>query len=541
MLDAIKKFKVGELKQVKTKEVKVLDLFHFQDKISETEHIFSEDELSKCEIDLAAVKIIKELGRGAQGVVLKGQLYGQDVAVKKLHHCARDLTPTELALFRQEVAIMRQIRHPKVVQFMGASTKGDNLMLVTEFIPRGDLEHVLMDKSVHLSFFTRMKMALDIAIAMTWLHNTKPVFIHRDLKTSNILVDNDYSIKICDFGLTHVKRNVAGAKGHYGLKGTPYTIAPEVFRQDQYGEKSDIYSFSIVLWELLTRSSPYDEKMSADEIREFVLAGGRPTIPASCPPRLRALIQSCWDNDGDVRPPFQTIVEELTAVLIPDDALRLFWATNLLGEFYVQVDKFRSEVALFLQITESDDRLDYLIALLEPSGGLVSMEKFVSLLSWFGPLASAEEEPTFLDQLNAVCTKPWFHGNLSKEETVEKLQNQPPGTFLVRFSADPGCYVIGLCKPSAASVPQKTQSQISLLKVSLEPSGAEASSMMLVLGNVKGKTITELVDQCIEAEVLVSPCPYCFLDKLPKKEVVAYAVFLGIPTTSTSSNEHKSN
>ena len=98
-------------------------------------------------------------------------------------------------------------------------------------------------------------MARDAAKGMAWLHGSNPVFIHRDLKTSNLLVGEDWNIKICDFGLSQIKKRGEHylRDGMEGAKGTPLWMSPEVMSGEHFNEKADIYSFGIVLWEILTR------------------------------------------------------------------------------------------------------------------------------------------------------------------------------------------------------------------------------------------------------------------------------------------------
>ena len=149
----------------------------------------------------------KKLGRGAFGTVYKGKLHGKDVAIKKLHVTTFDEEAQED--FRAEMMIMRyasslhgkawratlkltlldsKIRHPNVILFMGSVMQPGNYMMVTELMPRGSLYDVLHDKNITLSFKQKMKMAKDAALGMNWLHCSKPTFIHRDLKTHNLLV-----------------------------------------------------------------------------------------------------------------------------------------------------------------------------------------------------------------------------------------------------------------------------------------------------------------------------------------------------------------
>jgi serine/threonine protein kinase len=167
--------------------------------------------------------------------------------------------------------------------FMGASF--NPLMIVTDLM-QGDLEHLLLDRSVHLSLLTRLEMAKDAALGLNWLHCSTPMIIHRDVvrcfclffptnagsfaltivvvycqkKTSNFLYDENLRIVVSDFGFAEYLRPGASTWDESGsFKGTLYYVAPEMLKNSEFNEKSDVYSFGIVLWMIYTRQEVYQE------------------------------------------------------------------------------------------------------------------------------------------------------------------------------------------------------------------------------------------------------------------------------------------
>jgi sterile alpha motif and leucine zipper-containing kinase AZK len=128
---------------------------------------------------------------------------------------------------------------------MGACTVPGKCMIVTELLPKGNLETMLHNKKITLNMVTRMKMARDAAYGMNWLHGSNPVIIHRDLKSSNLLVDENMVIKVCDFGLSQFIPPDQKIKDKQNAKGTPLWMAPEVMSFKEFNEKCDIYSFGI--------------------------------------------------------------------------------------------------------------------------------------------------------------------------------------------------------------------------------------------------------------------------------------------------------
>lgn len=289
----------------------------------------------------------KSIGKGSFGEVFKGTCRGQVVAVKVLNK--QNLPEKALREFEREVILISKYTHPNIVQFMGACFVPDHMMIVTEFIPHGDLEDMLANHAIKLSFPTRMKMAKDAAKGMNWLHLAEHTFIHRDLKTKNLLVGDGNIIKICDFGLSQVKPSPDAVLRDppNGAKGTPIWMAPEILMNREFNEKCDIYSFGLILWCLLTRQEPYAEYEDLNTFRNDICKRHvRPIIPDDCLPSLRSLIERCWDKNPAARPSFAQIIGELDYIIIDysifDYIGRKIWVENFLSKDKVTWENFYS-------------------------------------------------------------------------------------------------------------------------------------------------------------------------------------------------------
>ncbi|XAR63955.1 Non-specific serine/threonine protein kinase [Bertholletia excelsa] len=163
------------------------------------------DDVADCEILWEDITLGERIGLGSYGEVYHGEWHGTEVAVKKF--LDQDITGESLDEFRSEVRIMKRLRHPNVVLFMGAVTRAPNLSIVTEFLPRGSLYRLIHRPNNQLDERRRLRMALDAARGLNYLHNCTPVIVHRDLKSPNILVDKNWVVKVCDFGLSRMKRS----------------------------------------------------------------------------------------------------------------------------------------------------------------------------------------------------------------------------------------------------------------------------------------------------------------------------------------------
>ncbi|KAK8308625.1 hypothetical protein V6Z11_D02G072600 [Gossypium hirsutum] len=236
-----------------------------------------------------------------------GDKLGKDVAVKVFPNL--EYSDDVIHSFRQEVSLMKRLRHPNVLLFMGAVTSPQRLCIVTEFLQRGSLFRLLQRNAAKLERKRRVHMALDIAQGMNYLHHCNPTIVHRDLKSSNLLVDKNWTVKVGDFGLSRLKH--ATFLTTKTGKGTPHWMAPEVLRNEPSDEKSDIYSFGVILWELATGKIPWENLNSIQVIGAVGFMNQRLEIPNYLDPLWASIIESCWLSDPQSRPTFLELMDKL--------------------------------------------------------------------------------------------------------------------------------------------------------------------------------------------------------------------------------------
>ncbi|KAF5747830.1 serine/threonine-protein kinase CTR1 [Tripterygium wilfordii] len=260
--------------------------------------------------------VLKErIGAGSFGTVHRADWHGSEVAVKILME--QDFHAERFKEFLREVAIMKRLRHPNIVLFMGAVTQPPNLSIVTEYLSRGSLYRLLHKSGARevLDERRRLSMAYDVAKGLNYLHRRNPPIVHRDLKSPNLLVDKKYTVKVCDFGLSRFKANTFLSSK--SAAGTPEWMAPEVLRDEPSNEKSDVYSFGVILWELATLQQPWGNLNPAQVVAAVGFKGKRPEIPRNLNPQVSAIIETCWANEPWKRPSFASIMESLRPLIKP--------------------------------------------------------------------------------------------------------------------------------------------------------------------------------------------------------------------------------
>ncbi|XP_074373003.1 serine/threonine-protein kinase STY46-like [Apium graveolens] len=259
------------------------------------------DGIDVWEIDSKLLKFEQKIAAGSFGELYKGTLHGQDVAIKCIK--AEYISAGVQKEFAQEVFILRKVRHKNVVQFIGACTRSPRLCIVTEFMSGGSVYDFLHKQKGFFKFPAILKVAIDVSKGMNYLHQNN--IIHRDLKAANLLMDENEVVKVADFGVARVQSQSGVMTAE---TGTYRWMAPEVIEHKPYDHKADIFSFGIVLWELLTGKVPYENLTPLQAAVGVVQKGIRPIIPTRTHPLIVELLEKCWQQDPSLRPEFSEII-----------------------------------------------------------------------------------------------------------------------------------------------------------------------------------------------------------------------------------------
>ncbi|KAL6518845.1 hypothetical protein OROHE_017598 [Orobanche hederae] len=285
------------------------------------------------EIDASKLVIKSVIGRGASGTVHRGVYDGQDVAVKLLDwgeesHRTQAETDSLRTAFVQEVTVWHKLNHPNVTKFVGATMGASELNIekennshigmplniccvVVEYLPGGTLKSFLIrNYRTKLAFNVVIQLALDLARGLSYLHQKK--IVHRDVKTENMLLDTNRTVKIADFGVARVE--ASNPNEMTGETGTLGYMAPEVLNGNPYNRKCDVYSFSICLWEIYCCDMPYPNLSFSELTSAVVRQNMRPEIPRCCPSSLANIMKRCWDPNSERRPEMDDVVSMLEAI-----------------------------------------------------------------------------------------------------------------------------------------------------------------------------------------------------------------------------------
>ncbi|KAL4116200.1 hypothetical protein PRIC2_013198 [Phytophthora ramorum] len=267
------------------------------------------------------VKLGRCISRGGFGLVFTGTYRSRPVAIKKIR-VNKDAEADQIEQFIREIALMAILRHPRIVEFIGVAWEAVvDVSAVTELMTRGDLSTVLRANQLTWGDH-KATIALHIVEALAYLHSLSPKVIHRDLKSNNVLLNEEMEAKLIDFGISRERH---GTETHMTAgMGTSFWIAPEVLRGQDYNEKADVFSFGVVLSELDTNDYPYwnatnppGGKLQEGEILLLVAAGQmRPSFSTECPAPILGVASHCLQVRPEDRPSAAELLQVFQELLL---------------------------------------------------------------------------------------------------------------------------------------------------------------------------------------------------------------------------------
>ena len=264
----------------------------------------------------------EKIGEGGYSVIYRGEFDKTEVAIKTYDLQSYNYSYSTV---EREIEIHEQIRNPYIIRFLGFYKTLNSINLIFEYYKGGDL-YKLLHSSTHLSLECRLSILLDISSGINYLHGKVPQYIHRDLKSSNILLSSEIKdgtlskAVVSDLGIAHINYDLKTQliSKCFNQIGTPLWSAPELLTFSRINKKLltklDVYSFGIIIWEVFSRKKPYCHIVSMDKFYFYKLISEqniRPLISQLediTPTQIVNLIEACWNSNPELRPSFGEII-----------------------------------------------------------------------------------------------------------------------------------------------------------------------------------------------------------------------------------------
>jgi len=373
-----------------------------------------------------------------------------------------------------EITIQRSSAANNVVQYFGTCVAPEEKFcaIIMELMD-GDLQTLLFsNKKEEQSLYKRIKFALDAAIGLNWLHSREPAILHMDIKLANLMYKRtadypDKVVKIGDFGLSLVRRREESMEGDG--RGTLLTMAPEVMTGEHFDTKADVYSFAIVLWQIISLEADPFPTLDNESYKKAILSGVRPDIPSCCSPLFTELLKRCWHPRPEKRPSFAVIMEVLEQCLIeiaiPTPSAASFWWDSGF-EFAIKWEVFVGAYLAEFKLPTIDYAIDMIRTSVEPEKkkayedymvslqcmnailvnhepGTVKLDKEINI-EWFGYVSQwFAFNKDFHYKIWRTLDNDWFYGNIGSNAGVNLVFGKKKGAFIVRFSMNkPGAFCV---------------------------------------------------------------------------------------------------
>ncbi|XP_038128909.1 macrophage-stimulating protein receptor-like [Cyprinodon tularosa] len=269
------------------------------------------------------------IGKGHFGTVYHGYLIESD---KQETHCAvkslnRITDLVEVDQFLREGIIMKEFHHPNILSLLGIMLPKEGLPLVVlPYMKHGDLRHFIRSEKRNPTVKDLIGFGLQVAKGMEYLAQKK--FVHRDLAARNCMLDETFTVKVADFGMARdvYDKEYYSIQNHQRAKLPVKWMAIESLQTQKFTTKSDVWSYGILMWELITRgASPYPD-VDPYDITHYLLKGRRLPQPQYCPDTIYSIMLACWDPEPECRPSFHSLVAEVDQIL-----------SGLEGEHYINL------------------------------------------------------------------------------------------------------------------------------------------------------------------------------------------------------------
>ncbi|XP_065407497.1 macrophage-stimulating protein receptor isoform X7 [Chrysemys picta bellii] len=269
------------------------------------------------------------IGKGHFGSVYHGMY--RDLSEREIHCAVKSLNRItdveEVEEFLKEGILMKSFHHPHVLSLVGVCLPRQGLPLVVlPYMKHGDLRHFIRSKERNPTVKDLIGFGLQVAQGMDYLAHMK--FVHRDLAARNCMLDQTFMVKVADFGLARdvFDREYYSIRQHRQAKLPVKWMALESLQIQKFTTKSDVWSFGVLLWELLTRGAPPYPEVDPYDITHYLLSGRRLPQPEYCPDSLYAVMLSCWAPSPEERPTFSALIGEVECIM-----------ASLKGEHYINL------------------------------------------------------------------------------------------------------------------------------------------------------------------------------------------------------------